>query len=59
MAVGFIAVSFIPFTICKERVKQETNQKEGNAGPSIAESLKSLVQNKYWVMIVTPLYVHS
>lgn len=57
MAVGFIAVSFIPFTLCKERVKQETGGEDGNAGPSIGESLKSLISNKYWVLVVIFLFV--
>ena len=57
MAVGFIAVSFIPFTLCKERVKQDTSGEDGNAGPSVGESLKSLIQNKYWVLEVVFLFV--
>ena len=55
MAVGFIAVSFIPFTVCKERVKQEVA--EGEKGPSIGESLKTLFKNKYWVLVVVFLFV--
>ena len=56
MAVGFIAVSFIPFTLCKERVVQ--NAGDGDAqGPSVMESLKSLVKNKYWVYEVIFLFV--
>lgn len=56
MAVGFIAVSFIPFTLCKERVKQD-NGGEGDKGPSVMESLKSLIKNKYWVLEVIFLFV--
>lgn len=56
MAVGFIAVSFIPFTLCKERVKQD-NGGEGDKGPSVMESLKSLIKNKYWVLEVVFLFV--
>ncbi len=56
MAVGFIAVSFIPFTLCKERVKQD-NGGEGDKGPSVMESLKSLLKNKYWVLEVIFLFV--
>ena len=56
MAVGFIAVSFIPFTLCKERVKQD-NGGEGEKGPSVMESLKSLLKNKYWVLEVIFLFV--
>ena len=55
MAVGFIACSFIPFTLCKERVKQETS--EDGKGPSVVESLKSLVKNKYWLLVVVFLFV--
>ncbi len=56
MAVGFIIVSFIPFTLCKERVRQDSASGE-NAGPSVMESLKSLVKNKYWVYEVIFLFV--
>ena len=57
MAVGFIAVSFIPFTICKERVKQDSGEAEGEKGPSVMESLASLIKNKYWVLEVVFLFV--
>ncbi len=56
MAVGFVAVSFIPFTLCKERVKQD-NGGEADKGPSVMESLKSLLKNKYWVLEVIFLFV--
>lgn len=56
MAIGFIAVSFIPFTLCKERVKQEGGE-DGASGPSVGESLKSLISNKYWVLEVIFLFV--
>ena len=57
MAVGFIAVSFIPFLLCKERVKQDSGEGEGEKGPSLMESLKSLLKNKYWVLEVIFLFV--
>ena len=57
MAIGFVAVSFIPFTLCKERVKQDAGEAEGEAGPTVMESLKSLVKNKYWVYEVIFLFV--
>ena len=57
MAVGFVAVSFIPFTLCKERVRQDTGEGEDQKGPSVMESLKSLVKNKYWVYEVIFLFV--
>lgn len=56
MAVGFIAVSFIPFFLCKERVVQITDDSE-KKGPSLGESLKSLIKNKYWVLEVVFLFV--
>ena len=56
MAAGFIAVSFIPFTLCKERVKQTNDAASGN-GPSLGESLKSLIRNRYWVLEVVFLFV--
>ena len=57
MAVGFIAVSFIPFTLCKERAVQNTGGEDGQQGPSVVESLKSLIRNKYWVYEVIFLFV--
>lgn len=56
MAVGFIACTFIPFLLCKERVKQDAGE-DGSGGPSIIESLKSLIVNKYWVLEVVFLFV--
>ena len=56
MAAGFIAVSFIPFTLCKERVTQNGGD-DGSQGPSVVESLKSLIRNKYWVYEVIFLFV--
>ena len=57
MAVGFIAVSFIPFTLCKERVKQNAEEGGNQSGPSVMESLKSLLKNKYWIYEVIFLFV--
>lgn len=57
MAVGFVASTFVPFLLCKERVKQETGGEDGGKGPSITESLKSLVKNKYWLLVVVFLFV--
>lgn len=57
MAIGFVLVSFIPFTLCKERVKQDNGGEDGNQGPSLGESLKSLISNKYWVLVVIFLFV--
>ena len=56
MAVGFVAVTFIPFFVCKERVKQNAGE-DGGKGPSVMESLKSLIKNKYWVYEVIFLFV--
>ena len=57
MAIGFVLVSFIPFTLCKERVKQDNGGEDGDQGPSLGESLKSLISNKYWVLVVIFLFV--
>ncbi len=57
MAVGFIAASFIPYTLCKERVKQNTGNDAEDKGPTVWESLKSLLKNKYWVLVVVFLFV--
>ena len=57
MAVCFIAVSFIPFLLCKERVVQNSSGEDGKQGPSLGESLKSLIKNKYWLLVVVFLFV--
>ena len=56
MAVGFVASTLIPYLLCKERVKQESGE-DGSDGPTIIESLKSLLINKYWVLEVVFLFV--
>ena len=57
MAVGFVLVTLIPYFVCKERVKQNANETADQKGPSAIECLKSLVKNKYWVLIVVFLFV--
>ncbi len=54
----FIALNMVTFFFCKERVVEtasdETN--EAQAGSSIVECLKSLVTNKYWLLMVAFLF---
>lgn len=55
MAIGFVIVSFIPFTFCRERVAENTEADKDV--PKLGESLKSLISNKYWVLNVIFLFV--
>lgn len=59
MGTGLILVSFIPFLLCKERVIQNAPAASGEAaqGPTLMESLKSLLKNKYWILVVIFLFV--
>jgi GPH family glycoside/pentoside/hexuronide:cation symporter len=57
MAVAFIAISFITFFNCKECVAEEEPAKEKPAEPSFVESIKSLLKNKYWILMVIFLFV--
>lgn len=56
MAIGAVLCTLIPYFICKERVKTDAAEEKGEKGPSIGESLKSLFQNKYWLLMVAFLF---
>lgn len=59
MMIAFFAINLITFLCCKERVVQEATTESGEAakGPSVIECLKSLVKNKYWILIVIMMFV--
>jgi GPH family glycoside/pentoside/hexuronide:cation symporter len=59
MSVAFIAISFVTFLNCKESVAEEpeSEKKDKPAEPSFVESIKSLVKNKYWILMVIFLFV--
>ncbi len=55
----FVGLNLITFLCCKERVIEEETPEEGvekAKGPSVLESLKSLITNKYWVIMVIFLF---
>jgi GPH family glycoside/pentoside/hexuronide:cation symporter len=59
MSVAFVAISFITFFNCKESVSSDPDSEEQEKAPepSFVESIKSLVKNKYWVLMVIFLFV--
>ena len=57
LAVAFIAVSVFTTMFCQERVVQDTSgDGKENKGPSVIECLKSLIVNKYWIIMVIFLF---
>jgi GPH family glycoside/pentoside/hexuronide:cation symporter len=59
MSVAFVAISFVTFLNCKECVDEEAASEnvEKVAEPSFVESIKSLLKNKYWILMVIFLFV--
>jgi GPH family glycoside/pentoside/hexuronide:cation symporter len=59
MAAAFVAISFITAINCKETVgeEEEAGAQDKPAEPSFVESIKSLVVNKYWILMVIFLFV--
>jgi GPH family glycoside/pentoside/hexuronide:cation symporter len=58
LAIVFVILNLITFACCKERVVEDAPSADGEAskGPSVIECLKSLVVNKYWVLMVVFLF---
>lgn len=55
----FVGLNLITFLCCKERVREDDTQDENSEAkqaPSVLECLKSLVSNKYWVIMVIFLF---
>lgn len=60
LMIAFLILNFCTFFFCKERVVQDTpsdGSTKKTQGPSAIESLKSLVVNKYWLLIVADMFV--
>lgn len=57
LMIVFVILNLITFFFCKERVVENTTGSEENVkGPSLIECLKSLVVNKYWLIMVVFLF---
>lgn len=59
LMVAFIVLNLVTFFFCKERVvdsEAEGGASEKAKGPSVVECLKSLVVNKYWILMVVFLF---
>lgn len=57
LMIVFVLLNLITFFFCKERVVENAVQGAQNAkGPSLIECLKSLVVNKYWIIMVVFLF---
>lgn len=59
LMVAFVLLNLVTFYFCKERVNDSTAQQEDGTDikePSVVESLKSLVTNKYWLLMVVFLF---
>ncbi len=58
LMIVFVALNLVTFFFCKERVVDTAaaDQAEKVQGPSVAECLKSLVTNKYWLLMVAFLF---
>ncbi len=58
LMIAFVVLNLITFFFCKERVV-DTENAEGarqEKGPSVIKCLKSLVVNKYWLLMVIFLF---
>lgn len=59
LMIVFVILNLITFTVCKERVVDENASSENGEkpqGPSLITCLKSLIVNKYWLLIVLQLF---
>lgn len=57
LMVIFIALNCLTFLFCKERVVSNASEGgQAEKGPSVIECLKSLVKNKYWLIMVVFLF---
>lgn len=56
LGIVFVILNMITFLCCKERVVDvETDNNDDNT-PSIIECFKSLIKNKYWILMVIFLF---
>lgn len=58
LMIVFVCLEMVTFFFCKERVVEEEAVEEDTKanGPSVMECLKSLVMNKYWLIMVVFLF---
>lgn len=58
LAIVFVLLNLVTFFFCQERVTDGTVTADSKAdkGPSVIECLKSLVVNKYWLLMVIFLF---
>lgn len=58
LMIVFVCLEMVTFFFCKERVAdEETTESEGKGNePSVMVCLKSLVMNKYWLIMVVFLF---
>ncbi len=64
LMIVFVLINCMTFFFCKERVTDDTNAEAAasnsksdlNQNPTVLESLKSLLQNKYWILMVIFLF---
>ena len=57
LMIVFVFLNLVTFFFCKERVVENSAEGQENAKePSLIECLKSLVVNKYWLIMVVFLF---
>lgn len=58
LMIAFVVLNLITFFFCKERVVDTENAGDARQekGPSVIQCLKSLVVNKYWLLMVIFLF---
>lgn len=58
LSIVFVILNLVTFFFCQERVADGTGAEPGKEekGPSVIECLKSLIVNKYWVLMVIFLF---
>lgn len=58
LMIVFVCLEMVTFLFCKERVVEEevTETEDKGNGPSVMTCLKSLVMNKYWLIMVVFLF---
>lgn len=56
LGVVFVILNLITFFCCKERVVDITTNDNDSNSPSVIECFKSLIKNKYWILMVIFLF---
>lgn len=55
LMAAFVGLNIFTFAFCKERVVEDAVRSD-EKGPSVMECLKSLIRNKYWILMVVFLF---